>query len=1152
MIFTGLVLSSSVFATWQKVFTFKYGRTGTCGFFFNEFVGFVGTSADAGGILKTTDGGKSWSVCTLPPNYVDNVTQIQMTDEYNGWASVEDQSNVRTGILRTTDGGLTWTAAGPKGDYSCIYATPSAVVAVSRGNYGTGEISTNLGASWTVDNTMKFMNGIDFVDDMHGVATGFYATSWKRTVDGGRTWTAINPPQQTESWGVYGVKGTSYFLACPEKDQTIVSNQTIGSVMISSDYGSTWSIIYPNLVGSTGTVVGANGAIYIQAYNNKSVNPTATGLYRSTDMGKTWVNVGGPSSQKDTRFVATGCNGGVVYAFDQQGNIWKTRDGGDGAITEPPFDLIFDANSISMSGPICSTTFATVRLRNPYCEDDSLVSVTLIDSSSPLFSSGALSLVSQMNLPLILRQNEQDSLVFRWDPSKLFHRDTNIITKVRLHYYSTILQRFLDTVVTITAHAIGQRPQASLEPASMNFGPVRFCTPYDSLFTIKNNSCDTLYIIGYTALQTGGYILTNAAGDPLMFPLALTQGDSVMFRVRLSLDVAGPYTNRLTFHLLHQGIGTDSSISFSASMSSTGSFAFSDSLHVEDVSTCSELDTFVLVHNYGCKPLVINSVSLQNQVAFFIVGTPGFTSPIPPDSTGKIFIKFKPPTATIYTDRLSINIESLGEGSVLTIPLQGAGVTQPAMLLASLPIDTLFALRLTRCDSPKQFLIHIGNPGCQTLSILSITQSSTTDPNVTVSHGAVPTTFTSAGAGLDIRVVADPNVVRTDSGTITIRFQLQGEPARDTVVRYYLTVGYGSRTLTVAPDTLDLGTMKFCDTRDTTIFIRSEGCDTVELLSTQVTGNGNLTLEQPPSIMMPSGTTFPLRLHFEPTMAGAISGVITISAHSDPDSIKQIPIIANVIPTDTLTFDFSASKDSIRAGDTITFVMVPKQDVHFKALQNISFVLHYNGDLLTFIPKYSNVLVSNAVFSADPPGGTPKHTTTHISLQGVPFLDFTAGQPAIKLTFVAALTDSISSTMYLSDIKLNNDDQIYAKCELGVVSVVLEYSLALGCGDPSLIRYMQLGNAETLLLGNVQPDPISAATAFRTSLPFTTHLAGDVVCELFDALGHSILYSTQKDLQTGKHVFSLDLSSVPSGTYTYIVRHTANNASVAGRLSVVR
>jgi hypothetical protein len=287
-------------------------------------------------------------------------------------------------------------------------------------------------------------------------------------------------------------------------------------------------------------------------------------------------------------------------------------------------------------------------------------------------------------------------------------------------------------------------------------------------------------------------------------------------------------------------------------------------------------------------------------------------------------------------------------------------------------------------------------------------------------------------------------------------------------------------------------------------------------------------------------------------MAGPITGVITISAHSDPDSLRQIPIVANVIPTDTLTFDFSASKDSIRAGDTITFVMVPKQDVHFKALQNISFILHYNGDLLTFIPKYSNVLVSNAVFSTDPPGGTPKHTTTRMSLQGVPYLDFNAGQPAIKLTFVAALTDSISSTMYLSDVKLNNDDQIYAKCELGVVSVVLEYSLALGCGDPSLIRYMQLGNAETLLLGNAQPDPIGAATAFRTSLPFTTHLAGNVECQLFDALGHVVLHTTIKDLQVGMHAFSLDLSSVPSGTYTYIVRHSVNNASVVGRLTVVR
>src|SRR5579864_1679128 len=97
-------------------------------------------------------------------------------------------------------------------------------------------------------------------------------------------------------------------------------------------------------------------------------------MYRSTDQGVTWISVGGPSHERDTRFVVTGCKGGVVYAFDHNGKAWKTRTGGDGALAEPPVELQIAGNPIIFSGPICSTSYAALEIANLYCKEDTIIS----------------------------------------------------------------------------------------------------------------------------------------------------------------------------------------------------------------------------------------------------------------------------------------------------------------------------------------------------------------------------------------------------------------------------------------------------------------------------------------------------------------------------------------------------------------------------------------------------------------------------------------------------------------------------------------------------------------------------------------------------------------------------------------------------------
>lgn len=334
---------------WQLLFTQPNGDGFSAAFFFNESVGFIGGEL-TDGVYKTTNGGQTW-INTLLPNYPNGpqpngfITQILMTDQLNGWLTCEpkaDTSNPNEpSVYQTSNGGLSWEPTGLTGGASDIYITPSAIIIISRNLLGSGYISTDGGNTWrpSLDTT----NGIDFVDDLHGVATGFQEQVWYNTVDGGLNWVTLSPADTIETWGIYGVKGFSWFFTAGEGDGRNGHPFPFSSVRHSRDFGATWVIGTELPFHTTGDMEGFGFTLYVQPYNGDKI--PGSGLYGSKDSGQTWVSIGGPVNTKDTRFAVTGCRGEVIYAFDTKGNVWKTSDGGDGSLPQfslPPSPLNID------------------------------------------------------------------------------------------------------------------------------------------------------------------------------------------------------------------------------------------------------------------------------------------------------------------------------------------------------------------------------------------------------------------------------------------------------------------------------------------------------------------------------------------------------------------------------------------------------------------------------------------------------------------------------------------------------------------------------------------------------------------------------------------------------------------------------------------
>ena len=305
------------------------------------------TNAAGGEILRTTNGGVSWTKVTNASQFNGGqqgfCNWVHMFDANVG-VSLGDPTNGYYEVLRTVDGGVTWTrlpqAASPvplADEYALarsFFVRGNTVWAGSGSSVASNPArvlkSTDRGLTWTVSTNTTLLGGISrlaFRDDLNGiaynttvVANATSAVNVIRTSDGGATWSAITPINaRTGSFFYYDIDAANgrYYSAgirFPETAPTVPENRGSSS----SIDGITWnniSLSQPFLAmdvisgTAAGTVAGYAGAatdaagaggIYkasnvVQLANRDAAlqsalsvypNPSATGAF-TVDLGST-------------------------------------------------------------------------------------------------------------------------------------------------------------------------------------------------------------------------------------------------------------------------------------------------------------------------------------------------------------------------------------------------------------------------------------------------------------------------------------------------------------------------------------------------------------------------------------------------------------------------------------------------------------------------------------------------------------------------------------------------------------------------------------------------------------------------------------------------------------------------------------------------
>ena len=223
---------------------------------------------DLGALIKTTDGGESWSV-----SEANTTKPILKVRSFNGQIVIA--SGYDGLILRSTDGGETFT-----------------------------QVVSGVGDGFD-------LWGLEIVNDTLGWACG--AAALLKTTDGGESWQIEDTP---------GYTGNLWWIDFMNKDYGLIAAD--GKVLRTTDGGNNWEIIQAG-DGYPLFSIDVIDSLHIAAAGYGGTDYSAKNIY-SSDGGDSWVN-GGPTTTDPINCISY-INTDTGYIAMSEVGLWKTTNRG--------------------------------------------------------------------------------------------------------------------------------------------------------------------------------------------------------------------------------------------------------------------------------------------------------------------------------------------------------------------------------------------------------------------------------------------------------------------------------------------------------------------------------------------------------------------------------------------------------------------------------------------------------------------------------------------------------------------------------------------------------------------------------------------------------------------------------------------------------
>lgn len=285
--YTALVRTEDGGATWTQVHPpLTPARSFTSGgpfiplqFFDAQNGSAAGTVLDMGAVLKTADGGRTWTqIASLRD---ERVLALRWSDPQHGWALTERWVNDRTerSLVRTADGGATWSRVAAAGNAEEVYGAISFVDAL------TGFVGTNRGRLLaTRDGGQTFAavaaeesrrGDYQFVDAQHGWAVR--AGQIEATADGGRSWAPVSLGFRV--WQYHLLSGGNAWVVAADCQ----TGECKPALFSTANGGQTWTRYDLGAIRPTAAAAADTTHVWLE--------DEAGHLYATADGGRSWTQL---------------------------------------------------------------------------------------------------------------------------------------------------------------------------------------------------------------------------------------------------------------------------------------------------------------------------------------------------------------------------------------------------------------------------------------------------------------------------------------------------------------------------------------------------------------------------------------------------------------------------------------------------------------------------------------------------------------------------------------------------------------------------------------------------------------------------------------------------------------------------------------------
>jgi hypothetical protein len=295
----------------------------------------------------------------------------------------------------------------------------------------------------------------------------------------------------------------------------------------------------------------------------------------------------------------------------------------------------------------------------------------------------------------------------------------------------------------------------------------------------------------------------------------------------------------------------------------------------------------------------------------------------------------------------------------------------------------------------------------------------------------------------------------------------------------------------------------------------SGACHDSRLTAFALTGSSAFRLVNPP--LLPDTLRGPdsIRIEYLPKPKSADTAVLILSicmpGRQVDTSIMLIgaglppPISVQLFPT--------LSRSSAPAGSITSLDVFPRSIVRNNGLDQLTFNLSYDGDLLSASGFQTGV--AGASMSVGAVRRVGKTESVPITISGVN-LTLDPNVPIVTAQMRALLTDSTSTAIEVSDPVLNGGDVNY-RCTLGIEGDSTTFRMIDLCGDPTIRQFL---STKTLTINSIEPNPSTTHITIDIRNAF-----GNVKLEVYDLMGKLVHSQSAVEGKNGVDVAGLSVGS---------------------------